>query len=287
MSAFEPGAEGIFLDLPAETYHKAPGISQSTLKRLGDAASPAHFKALGPVVPTEDMKLGTVCHCAILEPERLGSEFWERPETYPDSKTGKPKPWHGGADWCKEWLAAHADRIVLTHEHVSRIKPIVDRVTALEPFGAALRAGRTEVSWFKRDEVTGCLLKCRCDLVEEGAHDTIRIWDLKKVQVGGAAHDDFQDSIRKLGYHIQAASYIEITGAEQFVFVPFDDDTPFDAAQWELNEDQLRLGRLEYRRLLNLFAECTATNNWPGYPAGIKSMDLSKWDHRRLEEWAE
>jgi hypothetical protein len=28
-SNWQPGIEGIFLDLPAETYHKAPGVSKA------------------------------------------------------------------------------------------------------------------------------------------------------------------------------------------------------------------------------------------------------------------
>src|SRR5579871_516069 len=87
---FAPDTEGVWLDLPAKTYHAAPGVSQSTLKRFGEAGSPLHFKTQKPKLASPDMQFGTVCHTAILEPAKLDGSFVVQPAEIEvtDKKTG-------------------------------------------------------------------------------------------------------------------------------------------------------------------------------------------------------
>jgi exodeoxyribonuclease VIII len=283
LTQFEPNTEGVWLDLPAEVYHKAPGVSQSRLKEFDEHATPLHYKNRKPKLPTPDMEFGTICHTAVLEPDNMPRAYYLQPETYPDEK-GKLKPWHGGSTWCKNWLATHADRPVIDKEAELRIAQAAKRVIALPEFGAALRAGQREVSCFKKDAATGLLCKCRLDCMATTEDGVTWIFDMKKVQSGEADHDNFQKTALDRGYHIQAASYLQLTGASRFVFVPFDDDVPFDAAQWELDEDVLKLGAVEYRRILNAFAECVYNDEWPGYAPGIAKIVLPRWAKKRLED---
>src|SRR4051812_43157740 len=59
-------------EIRSEIYHAAPALSQSELKLIADK-TPRHFhhmkKALRP--PSEEMKLGSAAHMAILEPDRF------------------------------------------------------------------------------------------------------------------------------------------------------------------------------------------------------------------------
>jgi hypothetical protein len=103
------------------------------------------------------------------------------------------------------------------------------------------------------------------------------IFDPKKVQSGEANERDFGKSCATYGYHIQSASYLEITGASKFVFVPFDDESPFDACQFELDADALRLGYREWRRLLLSYSKCVKEDHWPGYASGVRKIALPKW----------
>jgi hypothetical protein len=41
--------------------------------------------------------------------------------------------------------------------------------------------------------------------------------------------------------------------------------------------------RSDNRRLLNLYAECKRTGNWPGYQSGIQIVNLPAWAQRQLE----
>ncbi len=277
---FAPGEEGVWLGLPAEVYHLAPGVSQSTLKEFGDYATPLHYQAREPKKPTDDMEFGTVCHTAVLEPEKLSEAYYVRPETYPDEKTGKEKPWHGASNWCKAWLEAHKDRPVLTKERSEAVPKVVERVTRIPEIKDALQCGQREVSYFKRDAETGLLLKCRVDIqcLSSGSlGPELWIFDLKKVQSGEADAEAFGASVAARGYDIQAASYMDITGASHFVFCPFDDDKPFDACLVELENEDRVSGFRTWRRLLKAYATCVTENRWPGYAEGITVAKLPPW----------
>ncbi|MDB6017716.1 MAG: putative bacteriophage protein [Pedosphaera sp.] len=285
---FQPDTEGVWFDLPADVYHAAPGVSQSTLKAFDEAGTPKHFKAAKPRVATEDMEFGSISHTAILQPEFLATAYHIPPTHYPaKGKKGEPdieKPWHGGADFCKQWVKEHSDRPIIDREQESRLPKIVASVTKLEPFGSALKNGQREVSFFKRDELTGLLLKCRPDLIAHAQDGSTWLFDPKKVQPGEATEKAFQYAVLDYGYHIQAASYLSITGASGFVFVPFDDDEPFDSIQWPLSREFLELGMIEYRRILAAYARCVESNEWPGYRPGMAELPISRKGQARLKE---
>lgn len=285
---FDPAkpTEGVFPGMSEAVYRAADAISQSELKEFGQAATPLHYKHRKPKEPTPDMEFGTVCHAAILQPELLGLAYHQRPDTYESEVKGKVvfKPWHGGADYCKKWLEDHSDRPIMTQEQLNKLPKIRERLLALPEFGNALKYGQTEVAFFKMDEETGLMLKCKCDLVATDTNGVTWIFDPKKVQSGEANERDFGKSCANYGYHIQAAAYLNITGATRFVFVPFDDDEPFDACQYELTHESFVAGHAEWRTLLDRFAKCLRENNWPGYGAGVRKLSLPDWVKRRMCE---
>ena len=265
-------------------YRAAEGVSQSTLKAFGDAATPLHFKNAKPKKATPDMEFGTVCHAAILEPEKLHSSYYLKPKEYPSKEKGKPdvmKPWSGNAKWCQEWVENHKDRPVMTHDDMALIPKIRDSVLQLSEFATALESGKTEVSFFKRDEEAGLMLKCRCDLIATDSAGGSWIFDPKKVQSGRATPEAFAASIADYGYYIQAASYLWITGSSNFVFVPFDDDGT-SACQFRPDAEMLDLGFKEWRRLLKAYAHCVKENHWPGYPRGIQTISLPQYLKKKL-----
>lgn len=281
--------EGPHFNLPFIDYLAAEGIGKSTLWAFGEAATPLHFKAQPPKAATPDMQLGTVAHAAVLTPEAFLDSFHLRPEQYthtpePTKKNPKPeavmKPWHGGSAVCQNWLACHADRPVMTREDLERVAAIKKTLTTspkLEEFRGALAHGQTEVSWFKRDDETGLMLKARTDLIATDTGGTTFIWDLKKFQSGQATPKLFGEEIQRRGYALQARSYLEITGATRFVFVVFDSEPPYDAAQIELTDAELQKGFTDWRRLLRAYAECVKNNEWAGYPPGIQKSEPPKW----------
>lgn len=273
-------SEGSYSNVPEPEYRAADAVSQSELKEFGNAATPLHFKSKKPKEATPDMEFGTVCHTAILQPEFLSSSFYEKPEQYlhEDKKGGSTwKSWNGNAEVCKDWLSTHSDKPILTSEKVKSVHKIAERIRFIPEVSAALKAGQKELTHIKRDLETGLLLKCRVDLQCVDADGKIWIFDFKKVQSGCATEKEFADSCANYGYFIQASYYLNITGADRFIFVPFDDAEPFDACLFEPGSDELALGYRQWRKLLNDYAKCKKEDLWPGYPTGIRNLNMPKW----------
>jgi len=272
-------SEGVYTDIPEEIYRAAPGVSQSELKEFGDAATPLHYKTREPKEVSEDMEFGTVCHAAVLQPERLASSYFLKPTEYEAEERGKMvlKKWNGNATACKEWMEDHKSRPVMTMEKLERVHKIAERIRYIPEFKGALDIGQREVAFMKRDPVTGLMLKCRVDLMAMDVNDTTWVFDLKKVQRGCATHEEFSKSAGNYGYFIQASFYKFVTGATKFVFVAFDDSDPYDACMFEPDAESLEIGTQQWRKLLTSYAQCVKEDLWPGYPSGLQPLSVPKW----------
>lgn len=284
LSDLAPGELRCVTGISAEDYHAFPAVSQSLLKDFAGQPSPAHFQARAPREATEAMQLGTIFHTLTLEPEHAATAYHLRPAEYPDAKKDgdKPtmKPWHGAATWCKNWLASHADRPVITTEDEAAIFKMLLAVRELQVMRGLLEIGTPETSWFKLDEETGQVLKGRTDLVASDAANVTWLADLKKVRRGGASETEFAKTCVDYGYHVQAAFYLDLTGASRFLFCAVEDEAPFAANLIELDSEAIALGRRTYRNTLNAYAACVRTGEWPGYPPGIKRVNLPPWAYK-------
>lgn len=287
MNMFTPGTEGVVLGLTAEEYKAAPGIGQSMLKKFAAEATPKHFmESLTRPEPTTDAKeFGAVLHAAILTPHLLDASYHLRPPLYPSDKG--LKPWHGGAGWCKDWLEEHADRPVMTIEEMARISRITETVLSLPIVGDIIRTGQKEVSFFKRDEETGLLLKCRVDCISTSTDGETFIIDPKKVRRGYATAERFGVQCADLGYDIQCASYLWITGASRFLFIAMEEEAPFEAEMWEMDAADVAEGFSKWRKMLRAYSDAVADGTWPGYDRTIKRLKLPAWARDRERREAE
>lgn len=308
---FQPGVEGVYYDLPSDVYHKAPGVSQSTLKAFDEAGSPLHYKKVPRKPSSADQAFGTLTHAAVLEPQSFPNLFHVQPVKYEvevmkcpncgkvsDSakcrkcntdrvKSTIEKEWSGNAEWCHDWLEEHKGRLVIDNDTHYRVKAAADALihnTGIFSKALASKHARREVSYFKRDEETGLLLKGRVDLEVTDQNGHLILFDPKKVEVGGGSEEAFQKQVANWGYHIQHACYMAITGAAEMYFVPFDDDFPFQANIWSLRPEWRELGGLEYRRILRAFAKCHKADVWPGYHQDGRELPMPGYLKKRIVE---
>lgn len=283
---FTPNTEGVFLGLSEEEYRKAPGIGQSMLKAFDAEPTPKHYQEslTRPKLVTEAMEFGTILHAAVLTPELQYNTYYLEPETYPSPKEGD-KPWDGRATYCKAWKKNHNDRPIIDAEKESRIPKIVETVRSLPIVGPIIRHGQKEVSFFKIDPETGLLLKCRVDAMATSTDGETYIVDLKKVRRGYATATRFAVQCAELGYDIQNAAYIYITGATRFIFVAMEEEAPYDAETWELSRNDVNEGMAKFRRIMNSYSECVKSGVWAGYTRAIKQLYLPAWakNRERLE----
>lgn len=266
---------GLMHGMPNAEYHSVEALSASGLRHL--ARSPRHYFAATldphrPVSePTAAMKAGTLAHCALLEPDAL----FERYVIKPPGQDGRTKEG-------KAWLASVPVGLeVCSAEQMATAKTQAVSVRYNLPEVAKMLAtGQPEVSAFWVDESTGAMCKCRPDWVHETSAGTVLL-DLKTTT--DASLRGFPRSLANFGYHRQAAHYSDgfalTTGVPVvgFVFVCVESDWPHAAAAYILDDESMAVARDQNRELMNLYAECKASGEWPGYPNEIQSLALPAW----------
>lgn len=263
----------IIHDLANEAYHSGPGISNSGLTDL--ARSPAHYYALhlDPARPPREAKAGqlegTLAHCAILEP----GEFARRYVVGPNARRGT-KVWD-------EFEAANPGKVAIKQEQFDAAHAQAASVRALPDVAELLSIGRSEVSAYWLDEVTDRLCRCRPDWVHPVNDDSVILLDVKTYSDASPA--EFARQVARKRYHVQDAFYSD--GYERasqkrvvgFVFVAVEDKWPFAACACMLDDDGREKGRVEYRRLLDVYARCCASDQWPGYSDTVEVISLPSW----------
>lgn len=264
---------GVHQGMSNAAYHALPALGSSGLKAL--AKSPAHYFGLyrDDTRPgreqTASMKLGTLAHCALLEPFELDARYVIKPPGHDGRTTA-------GKAWCK----AFAGLEIVSQEQYDSAKRQAENIRALPEVGALLSRGEAEVSAFWVDEATGVPCKCRPDWVSP-AGDGVILLDLKTCQ--DASERGFPKTIANYGYHLQAAWYSEgyarASGRQVlgFVFACVEAEWPHAAAAYMLDDESMTKGAAECRRLLNLFRDCDAAGRWPGYPNTITPLSLPAW----------
>ena len=259
---------GLIHDLDIEAYHSGPGISKSG---LDDMDPPARYYALHldpnrpERVQTASQRVGTLAHCAILEPEQFAKRYAVGPDVIRSTKI-----------W-KEWEAS-------LPAGVEAIKPDEaavawkqrESVLKLPGMAEILSAGAAEVSAFWEDPYTGVLCRCRPDYAFTDA-----LIDLKTVGRGDTF--GFSRQAPKLNYHVQDAfyswGYAMASGMleRDFWFLTVEAEYPYLAARHRLPVEAKNEGLALVRNKLDLYAACLHNNEWPGYPGEIQTVDWPEW----------
>lgn len=255
-----------------EDYLADPAISSSGLKHI--ARSGAHYQYFrkNPKPSTRDQELGTVLHVAMFEPDQLNSRRYIRPSTYQSTPTTS-KPWHSSSNVCKEWLASHADKPVVTEEESKLIEAMRAAVMRHPAARAALTASgaMAEQSAFCVDTITGLRMKARFDFMAGNA-----LVDLKKCRDSSKT---FTKTIANFGYDLQAAFHLEVAqnldlGKEHFIFIAVEDEPPHGVGVYELTSKSLGAAQSKMRRLMYRYADCVKSNEWPAYSPHVEYLDL-------------
>jgi len=247
-----------------EQYHADPAVSASHLKAV--MQSPYHYWSRyinpdrKPVEPTAAMKLGSLAHCAILEPDELLQRYGVCAAR--NTKAGKEQA---------ERMAAEGIEAV-TSTDMALALGMSAAVRNHSAAAALLQQGKAEQSFWWNDTATGMRCKCRPDWYQR---DTVV--DIKTTT--DASPQAFARSVATFAYHVQAAHYLAgLHGAERFVFVAVEKTYPHAVAVYELDADALALGRTTRDNALDVIAGCKAANAWPGYgDTTIQTISLPKW----------
>jgi PDDEXK-like domain of unknown function (DUF3799) len=268
---------GIYYDLPIDVYHAdETTVSKSGLDDV--ARAPAIYRALHderrrvpPPVPTPQMFIGTLGHCATLEPDAFLKRYMVGPSVHRATKEWKQFVERAAAERCEPIQVEQYDAAMGMAESVRRLPEVRD----------ALATGNPEVSACWRDATTGALCRCRPDWVHPVGNEGVILVDLKTTT--DASPEAFARTVTHWRYHVQdafyedgfaAASGLEVLG---FIFAVVEREYPYAASACMLVDEDVEAGRRTYRRNLATYAECHRTGIWPGYGDGIHLITLPPW----------
>jgi len=246
-------------------YHKDPAISASMLKVMAKHGAKAYWNSFHNSdrperKTTPALVLGSLTHAAILEPDDLENQF-----TVVSSRTTKKGKEEAVEAETKGITPVTGDQWELAmamRESVYREKEATD----------LLATGAAEKSWWSVDESTSLDIKARSDWFTGNT-----IVDLKTSR-SGAAPKEFAKAVANFGYHIQAAHYLETTGASRFLFLVVQSEWPFDVGLYELDKQSIDLGYKERRQALDQISECQISDHWPSHSeSGVQSLTLPRW----------
>jgi len=253
-------------------YRKDPGIAQSHLKSI--LISPAHYRAaLSRRFPaTPAMALGSALHCLVLEGEQT---FQAQYSTRPDDLRLTTKE---GKAWAAEQKAKGLT--VLSGEQTQQLRGMAKSLSKLDWF-----APDKQDELRKHSEVSiywdWCNVDCkaRLDRVIE-LPDKVLVLDLKTTD--SVNPRKFLDKVVGLNYMFQAAYYTEAATVAfgkpaEFIFVGVERDAPNQVDFFTPGPDMVAESRRQCEHALRLYKECTLTEEWPGPPPQMHSMDLPSW----------
>ena len=243
-------------------YHADPAVSASHLHAV--ASSPYHYWSRflnpdrPPSVQTAAMKLGSLTHCAVLEPDELSSRYG----------ICLPRNTKAGKEMEGEMIAAGIEAV--TASEMEQAMAMAGSVRSHQAAAALLRDGKAEQSFWWDDTPTGLRCKCRPDWYTGNT-----IVDLKTTT--DASPKGFARSVAQWRYAIQQNHYLAGTFAERFVFIAVEKTYPYAVGVYELDEAAALYGEAERRNNLQTIADCRAISEWPGYGNTIQSLSLPAW----------
>ena len=250
-------------DISNADYHADPAVSASQLKTV--MQSPYHFwsryvdENRVAMVPTQAMRLGSLTHCAVLEPDELTKRY----QLAPDRRTKE------GKAAVVEMAAAGIEAV--SEADLAQALQMADAVRSNPTASLLLAAGAAEQSFWWDDIATGMRCKCRPDWF-----DGETIVDLKTCQDASPA--GFAKAVAAFHYQLQAAHYLCGTLAKRFIFVAVEKSAPFATACYELDAQAMVHGSVSRHNALQRIQDCRAINEWPGYTdGGIQTLQLPGW----------
>lgn len=259
----------IVRNMPAAEYFARPEISNSLLGlvRKAPAMARAYLDGTYTREETPSMRMGTLVHTLVLEPDQFGGRYAIAPECDRRTKAGKEE--------FERFALEAAGREIIPREMHEQASAMAAAVRHHKMARALLLAGDSEVSVFADLDGTAC--KSRIDFIREGGI----LVDLKTT--ADAAPDAFARSCANFGYHRQCAMYRDIATAagiphDDFVFVCVETKPPYLVACYQIDAEAEEHGRREYRHAIDIWRRCVESGEYPGIANElITSISLPRW----------
>jgi hypothetical protein len=272
----------IELDLDEQEYHRHPALSSTGARKILD--SPARFRwdMDHPQQAKDEFDLGTAVHAMVLG---VGAETVGIPDELLSANGSL------STKAAKEWVAEQraAGRTPLKAAVQRTVDDMAEAVLG-HPTARLLfeQAGTSEASVFATDPETGVDVRARFDFLPDlDSRNPIAV-DLKTTGKS-ASPDGFSKSVANFGYDVQEGHYDDtlLWAADvqlPFVFVVVETAAPHLVGIHQLDVVWRDMGKTKARRARDIFAACTAADDWPGYPAAVDLISPPQWAIYQFEE---
>lgn len=267
----KPQGVGCF-DMSSDDYRKSDGVSRSTLWKFHNATDKRfEFLLNEKKEPTDAMNFGTACHAYLLDESEFKAKFAFGPDVSRSTK-----------EWKAFEATVPAGKIILKNKDLEEIMLIAATLKA-NKLASNILKGYHEKTFFWRDEETGLLCKARPDSIHFSAGI---IADLKTTN--DSAPEEFLKKIYDMGYHMQAAYYLDGVKAafeqsgqqlelgripDKFVFVAVENELPFESAIYDLPDFFIDEGRRLYRTYLDRYKAFLGAAKKSSYPEKIITLE--------------
>lgn len=270
-------APGVY-DIPEEIYFADPvpggSLSSTGARLLLQPGGPAKYRWQqdNPPGPKKVFELGSAAHKFVLgagpELVRIDADEWRTNEI----KTKVAKVRERAAIPLKpaDWEQVHGMAAAI------RRHPIAGAL-----FDPA--RGEPEKTFIWQDPQTGVWRRARLDWLPHPGDGRLVVADYKTT-IDASPHAAAK-AIANYGYHCQDAWYrdaVTAVGLDDdplFAFVFQEKTPPYLISVVALDPGDVQRGRDLNERALNLYADCAATGEWPGYGTGddIAHIILPRW----------
>lgn len=258
--------EGVYDGIPDHVYHSDKrSLSSSGARSLLKCPAKFRHNQDHPQGSNDAFDLGHAAHALVLG---VGADIVEVEADDWRSKAAKE---------AREQAYADGKTPLLTKD-VNVVHAMADAIKSHPLASLLFRGGTPEQSLYWRDTPTGVWLRARPDQLPDVGRDRLIITDYKTSV--SADPGKFAKSCHEYGYHQQHAWYVDavtelgLADDPAFIFVVQEKTAPYLVSICQLDDDAVTLGRQLNRQAIDLYAECTATDTWPGYGDDIHQISL-------------
>lgn len=267
---------GIIPDLPEAEYHARPELSSTGARLLLDSPARFHHRQTHPEPTRKEFDVGSAVHSKVLG---VGAPIAVIP--------GGILASNGAASTtaAKEFIAAERAKgnIPVKEAEADEIDAMTEAVLA-HPEARRLfeQSGISEASVFATDPDTGVDMRCRFDYLPDFTVDDPCAVDLK-TSARSASPDAFAKTVAEHRYDIQQEFYLPIYAAVTgdftmpMKFVVVEKEAPHLVGVYSLAREFAEMARRKVQLALNLYAACSAADEWPGYPINPDPIQPPTW----------
>jgi len=275
------------LELSSDEYHAdpcdIPSLNSTTARTLL-TKTPAHAKAGHPRlsdVPLEPkqsdaMDMGTAVHQLLLRDDRIDVQNFD------SYRSGEARAW-------RDEVRSNG-RIPMLQHQWDRAQAIADAVREAmrglaQPTPFTAGTPEATITWV---DTGGARCRARLDWLR----DDLTVIDDLKVTSKTADPRKWEKQIWNMGYDVQAAFYRRGVAAvydavPSFRWVVAESVPPYCVSVVTLSDADMFAANVACDTAIQMWNECMATNEWPGYPTEPHVAARPGWAAVRDDSWAD